>query len=59
MGILQKSAEWNFDHAIAGGVSGFVTRFLCQPLDVVKIRFQVNFKLNIHARGGGEGKFIL
>lgn len=29
------------DHAIAGGVSGFLTRFTCQPLDVVKIRLQL------------------
>ncbi|XP_043280917.1 mitochondrial thiamine pyrophosphate carrier-like [Venturia canescens] len=29
------------DHAIAGGTSGFVTRLICQPLDVIKIRFQL------------------
>lgn len=29
------------DHMIAGAISGFVTRFLCQPFDVVKIRFQL------------------
>ncbi|XP_014214384.1 mitochondrial thiamine pyrophosphate carrier-like [Copidosoma floridanum] len=28
-------------HAIAGAVSGCLTRFICQPLDVVKIRFQL------------------
>lgn len=33
--------EKNTDHAIAGAISGFLTRFTCQPLDVVKIRFQV------------------
>lgn len=27
--------------AIAGAASGFLTRFICQPLDVIKIRFQV------------------
>lgn len=37
----QKSAEPNSDHAIAGAASGFITRFLCQPLDVIKIRFQL------------------
>uniref|UniRef100_A0A023FGX9 Putative mitochondrial solute carrier protein n=1 Tax=Amblyomma cajennense TaxID=34607 RepID=A0A023FGX9_AMBCJ len=26
---------------VAGAISGFVTRFLCQPFDVVKIRFQL------------------
>ncbi|XP_015595468.1 mitochondrial thiamine pyrophosphate carrier isoform X2 [Cephus cinctus] len=31
----------NSDYAIAGAVSGCVTRFLCQPLDVLKIRFQL------------------
>lgn len=44
MGHLQKSAESNSHHAIAGAASGFITRFLCQPLDVVKIRFQVSLK---------------
>lgn len=39
---IEKTAEPNSDHAIAGAVSGFTTRFLCQPLDVIKIRFQVN-----------------
>lgn len=33
------------DHAVAGGVSGFVTRLLFQPLDVVKIRFQVKYSI--------------
>lgn len=28
-------------YAFAGAVSGFVTRMLLQPLDVVKIRFQL------------------
>lgn len=31
--------------AVAGSVSGFVTRALISPLDVIKIRFQVPFPL--------------
>ncbi|KAL0115728.1 hypothetical protein PUN28_010928 [Cardiocondyla obscurior] len=37
----QKTSESNINHAIAGAASGFITRFLSQPLDVVKIRFQL------------------
>lgn len=29
------------DFIIAGAVSGFLTRCLCQPFDVIKIRFQL------------------
>ncbi|XP_053997814.1 mitochondrial thiamine pyrophosphate carrier-like [Hylaeus anthracinus] len=36
-----KTGDHNSDHAVAGALSGFVTRFICQPLDVVKIRFQL------------------
>jgi solute carrier family 25 thiamine pyrophosphate transporter 19 len=32
------------EHGAAGAISGALTRFLCQPLDVIKIRFQVNMK---------------
>lgn len=31
----------NFEVAVAGSVSGLVTRALISPLDVIKIRFQV------------------
>ncbi|XP_012339948.1 mitochondrial thiamine pyrophosphate carrier [Apis florea] len=41
MDTSSKNNSHNLDHAIAGAVSGFVTRFACQPLDVVKIRFQL------------------
>lgn len=29
------------DYIIAGAGSGFITRMICQPLDVLKIRFQL------------------
>jgi len=43
MVFLQEITEPNSAHAIAGAASGCITRFLCQPLDVIKIRFQVNY----------------
>ena len=32
----------SWQHAQAGAVSGLLTRLCCQPLDVLKIRFQVS-----------------
>lgn len=29
------------DYASVGAICGFVSRVVCQPLDVIKIRFQV------------------
>lgn len=40
------------DHAVAGAVSGMVTRALIQPLDVLKIRFQLQIEPTTR-RGGG------
>lgn len=45
MGFSRETTLPSLDHAIAGAASGFITRFLCQPLDVIKIRFQVSFIL--------------
>jgi len=39
----QHQISW-FWQGVAGTSSGIITRFLCQPLDVIKIRFQVTFK---------------
>ena len=42
VGMERKSGAVHSDAAVAGAVSGFITRLICQPLDVVKIRFQVS-----------------
>nr|XP_033335037.1 mitochondrial thiamine pyrophosphate carrier-like isoform X1 [Megalopta genalis] len=41
MGATIKVSDYKTDHALAGAISSFLTRFICQPLDVVKIRFQL------------------
>ena len=38
---LSTAKHSQFDYAIAGASGGFVSRVVIQPLDVVKIRFQV------------------
>jgi hypothetical protein len=35
----------SFDYSLAGAVSGMLTRVAIQPLDVIKIRFQVGVQL--------------
>lgn len=35
------------DYVTAGAVSGFMTRMIFQPLDVIKIRFQVSYIHNL------------
>jgi hypothetical protein len=46
------------EYATAGAISGAATRFLCQPLDVIKIRFQVSPKVvRYHVQSGRLGYF--
>ena len=50
VGDKQKNQYYLRDHAIAGATSGVITRALLSPLDLLKIRFQlqtsgVRFKL--------------
>lgn len=37
----EKTTKW-YLHSTAGACSGAFTRFVSQPFDVLKIRFQVN-----------------
>ncbi|XP_014470281.1 PREDICTED: mitochondrial thiamine pyrophosphate carrier-like [Dinoponera quadriceps] len=41
MKLLHNTTETDVNHAIAGAASGCLTRFICQPLDVIKIRLQL------------------
>lgn len=40
-GEVQQKRSFVGKEAVAGALSGGATRFICQPLDVLKIRFQV------------------
>ncbi|XP_034936729.1 mitochondrial thiamine pyrophosphate carrier-like [Chelonus insularis] len=48
----------NSDHAIAGAISGFSTRLICQPLDVIKIRFQLQVEPISHRYLGKYKSFL-
>uniref|UniRef100_A0A1L8DXS9 Mitochondrial thiamine pyrophosphate carrier n=1 Tax=Nyssomyia neivai TaxID=330878 RepID=A0A1L8DXS9_9DIPT len=52
-------SEKNWKNAAAGASSGAITRFLCQPLDVLKIRFQVQIEPLSHQHQGSKYKSIL
>ncbi|KAK0087387.1 hypothetical protein PV326_005217 [Microctonus aethiopoides] len=46
------------DYAIAGAASGFLTRFICQPLDVIKIRFQLQVEPISHNHSSKYRSFL-
>lgn len=49
-----KTKSTKTQHAIAGAVSGLFTRAVCQPLDVLKIRFQLQWEpLSSHSPNAG------
>lgn len=45
---LIKCFYLRLENFYAGALSGFTVRFLTQPLDVLKIRFQVSCDINVH-----------
>ncbi|XP_025830479.1 mitochondrial thiamine pyrophosphate carrier-like [Agrilus planipennis] len=52
--VVEEKKLTKNDFAIAGAFSGFMTRGLCQPLDVLKIRFQLQVEKIAHHH---EGKY--
>jgi solute carrier family 25 (mitochondrial thiamine pyrophosphate transporter), member 19 len=52
------SALDQFKQALAGGASGAVTRFFCQPLDVLKIRFQLQVEPIWHQQNTSKYKSV-
>ncbi|KAI8512259.1 hypothetical protein Bbelb_088980 [Branchiostoma belcheri] len=46
------------EYAVAGGVSGFLTRAACNPLDVIKIRFQLQVEPIKKGQHGGKYQSI-
>uniref|UniRef100_A0A1B0EZA7 Mitochondrial thiamine pyrophosphate carrier n=1 Tax=Phlebotomus papatasi TaxID=29031 RepID=A0A1B0EZA7_PHLPP len=52
-------SEQNWKNAVAGASSGAITRFLCQPLDVLKIRFQVQIEPLSYAYHTSKYKSII
>ncbi|XP_046992793.1 mitochondrial thiamine pyrophosphate carrier-like isoform X2 [Schistocerca americana] len=54
-----KSKLDSVEYSIAGAGSGAITRFLCQPLDVLKIRFQLQVEPISKKYAGSKYKSVL
>lgn len=55
--VRSRLTPW--DHSIAGALSGAVTRFFCQPLDVAKIRLQIQVESGPASKYRGPFHLVL
>lgn len=53
-GHKKRATHHHIEQAFAGGFAGIVTRFVCQPFDVLKIRFQ----LQVEPLGCHKSKYV-